>query len=282
VVGIALAACGPFATGGPGCQPVGASARLPEALVESSGVAVSLRHPGVYWTHGDGSSDLFAVDRRGAVLARFPVRPATRDWEDLALSACGDGGACLYLADLGDNYEERPFARILRVAEPDPSASGDPLRAAVFPVRFPDGARDVEALLVLPGERVLVVTKGRNHPVTVYRYPGPLRPDTVVLREVQRLTDEPPSLPRRVTGGSVSPGGGLAVLRTYESLRFYDVRSDTLVPARGGLVNLRPLAEAQGEGVGIGRDGEVVLTSEGGPLGGPGSMAWVRCRLGGL
>jgi len=247
--------------------------------VESSGVAVSLRHPGLYWTHDDGASDLFAVDRQGAVQARFPVRPTTRDWEDLALSGCGGRGSCLYLADLGDNAEERPFGRILRVAEPDPSESGAPLRADVFPVRYPDGPRDAEALLVLPGERVLVVTKGRNHPVTTYRYPGPLRPDTVVLEEVQRLSGEPPSLPRQVTGGATDPGGGLAVLRTYESLRFYEVRSDTLVPMRGGMVNLRPLAEAQGEGVGIGRDGEVVLSSEGGPLGGAASMAWVRCRL---
>ncbi len=256
--------------------------RLPEALSESSGVAVSLRHPGLYWTHGDGGSDLFAVDRQGTVLARFPVSPLTRDWEDLALSSCHDGGSCLYLADLGDNYEERPFARILRVAEPDPAASGASLHADVFPVRFPDGARDVEALLVLPGERVLVVTKGRNDPVTVYRYPGPLRADTVGLEEIQRLSDDPPVLPREVTGGSVAPGGGLAALRTYESLQFYDVRSDTLVPVRGGLVNLRPLGEAQGEGVGIGPGGEVVLTSEGGPLGGPGSMSMVRCRLEGL
>lgn len=243
---------------------------------------VSLRHPGVYWTHGDGRSDLFAVDGAGALVARFPVAPPTRDWEDVALSTCGGGGSCLYLGDLGDNYEERPFGRILRVAEPDPTSGGVPLRADVFPVRFPDGARDVEALVVLPGEQVLLVTKGRNDPVTVYRYPGPLRPDTVVLEEVQRLGDGPPLLSRQLTGGSASPQGDLVALRTYESLRFYDIQADTLVPVRGGLVNLRPLSEAQGEGVGIGPDGEVVLTSEGGPLGGPGSMRKVRCRLAGL
>lgn len=270
-----------MATGGPGCRPDRIGIRFPEPLRESSGVAVSLRHPGVLWTHGDAGSDLFAVDDSGLVLAHYPIAPRTRDWEDVALSTCGDGGSCLYLADLGDNYEERPFARILRVAEPDP-ASPSTLHPDVFPVRFPDGPRDAEALLVLPGERVLVVTKGRNDPATVYRYPGTLRPDTVVLEEVQRLSEGARFLPRQVTGGSVAPGGGLAALRTYESLQFYDVRSDTLVPAEGGLVNLRTLDEAQGEGVGIGPDGRVVLTSEGGPLGGPGSMSILRCKLGGL
>ena len=48
-----------------------------------------------------------------------------------------------------------------------------------------------------------------------------------------------------------------------------------------GTVNLRSLQEIQGEGVGIGPDGLVALTSEGGPLGGPPSLRLMRCRLGG-
>src|SRR3972149_2706223 len=110
----------------------------------------------------------FAGDGAGAVGARFPVLPKLRDWEDVAVAGCPQGGSCLYLADLGDNYEERTYGLILRLPEPDP-AQPDTLRPEVFPVRLPEGARDIEAMLVLPGERILVVTKGRNHPVTVYR-----------------------------------------------------------------------------------------------------------------
>jgi hypothetical protein len=254
---------------------------LPGELHEASGVAVSLRHPGIYWTHNDAGSVLFAVDGSGTVVGRFPVRPRLRDWEDLAVAGCPQGGSCLYMADLGDNYEERAFGLILRVPEPDPAAS-DTLRPEVFPVRLPDGPRDIEALLVLPGERVLAVTKGRNHPVTVYRYPGALRPDTVTLEEVQRLSGGPRILPRQVTGGAVSPRGTVVALRTYESVQFYRIAADTLVPVEGGLVNLRPLREAQGEGIGIGLDGAVVLSSEGGPAGGPASFSFMRCQLDGI
>jgi hypothetical protein len=214
-------------------------------------------------------------------VARFPVYPILRDWEDVAVAGCPQAGSCLYLADLGDNYEERPFAHILRVPEPDP-ARPDTLHPEVFPVRLPQGARDIEALLVLPGERVLAVTKGRNHAVTIYRYPGALRPDTVTLEEVQRLSDGPRILPRQVTGGAVSPRGGLVALRTYESVQFYRVAADTLVPVDGGLVNLRPIREPQGEGVGIGPEGLVVLASEGGPAGAAGSLSFMRCRIEGL
>ena len=279
--------CGPVATAGPGCRPTTAGIVFPDDLPESSGVAVSLRHPGTFWTHNDAGSVLYAVDREGSIKARFPLADRLRDWEDLAVSTCPEGGSCLYLADLGDNYEERAAGNIQlhRVPEPDPTTLGvevDPdgrLATETFPIRLPDGPRDIEALFVLPGARVFFVTKGRNHPVTVYRYPPPLRPDTVTLEQVQQLTAGPRIVPRQVTGGASDPQGTVVALRTYESLQFYRMESDTLVAIDGGLVNLRTLQEGQGEAVAIGLDGLVVLTSEGGPVGGPGSMTLMRCDL---
>ena len=153
------------------------------------------------------------------------------------------------------------------------------MAAESFPLRLPDGPRDIEALLVFPGERVYVVTKGRNHPVTVYRYPPPLRPDTVTLEQVQQLTSRARITPRQVTGGAVDPRGGVLALRTYESLQFYHLDGDTLAAIDGALVNLYSLQEGQGEGVGIGLDGLVALTSEGGIAGGPGSMTLIHCDL---
>lgn len=253
-------------------------------------MAVSLDHPGVLWTHNDAGSMLFAVDADGRALARYLVLPRLVDWEDIALAPCGGGGSCLYMADLGDNYEERTALKLVRIREPDPTAGlpgagtapgapPDTLRGDTFPVRLPDGARDIEALLVLPGERVLAVTKGRNAPVTVYRYPGPLRPDTVTLEEIQRLSPGPRILPRQVTGGAVAPDRNLAVLRTYEALRFYRVDGDTLVEEEDWLVNLRPLQEPQGEGVGLGLGGSMVVASEAGPMGSVASFTALRCRL---
>ena len=279
--------CGPIATAGPGCRTTASGIVFPDELDESSGVAISLRHPGTYWTHNDAGSVLYAVDREGSITARFPLAESLRDWEDLAVSTCAEGGSCLYLADLGDNYEERPAGRIRlhRVPEPDPTGSGAELNAdgklpiESFPMRLPDGPRDVEALLVFPGERVYVVTKGRNHPVTVYRYPPPLRPDTVTLEHVQELTSRARITPRQVTGGAVDPRGEVLALRTYESLQFYRMDGDTLAAIDGALVNLHTLQEGQGEGVGIGLDGLVALTSEGGIAGGPASMTLMRCEL---
>lgn len=275
---VAASACAPE---GPGCTPLGDPIPLPDDLSETSGLAVSLAHADTYWTHNDAGSLLFAVDGQGSILGRFPLSRHARDWEDVALSTCPGGGSCLYMMDLGDNYEERTDIRILRAREPDPNHS-DTVQVEAFPVVLPDGPRDIEALIVLPGERILVVTKGRNDPITVYRYPPPLRPDTVMLEEVQRLSERPRIFPRQLTGGAAAPRGGLVALRTYGSLQFYALDADTLVPVEGGLVDLRALREPQGEAVGIGLDGQVVLTSEGGPGGGPGYMSKLRCRFEGL
>jgi hypothetical protein len=277
-------ACAPIALAGPGCAPTGQPVVLPDALDETSGAAVSRRAPGAYWTHNDGGSELHAVDGGGTVLATYGLPLRLRDWEDMEIAACADGD-CLYFADTGDNGERREPGgiRIVRVAEPDPSArpaaDAEPLRADVFPIRLPDGPRDVEALYVLPGERLHLVTKGRAHPLTVYRYPGPLRPDTVTLEEVQRLSDEPMGLLAQVTGASASADGSVVAVRTYQSLEFFSVRADTLARRDNGLVNLRTLEEIQGEAVALGPDGLVLLTSEAGPLGGPASMRLLRCRI---
>jgi hypothetical protein len=99
---------------------------------------------------------------------------------------------------------------------------------------LPDGPRDMEALFVLPGEELYFITKGRSHPVTVYRYPPPLRAgETVTLEEVQTLTEGPVAIPYQVTGADASPDGRLVAVRTYESLTFYRMSRGRLVPLRG-------------------------------------------------
>lgn len=277
---------------GPGCEVVTAPAALSPELEETSGVAVSAAHPGIFWTHNDGSRPvLHAVDEAGRTVGRVRVPGMDlRDWEDIERAECA-AGSCLYVADTGDNDEERDRAVIYRIPEPEPGAGRSAVPDA-FPVVFPDGPRDVEALFVLPGERAYLVSKGRHSPVVVYAYPGPLRAGAPAeLVEIDRLSEAPVSLPRMVTGASASADGSVVVIRTYEALHFYRVEvvedeaprpgADLrLVSLENGTVNLHTLQEPQGEGVGLGAGGLVVLTSEDGPGGRAPQMAVMGCRVG--
>ena len=270
-------ACTPIATAGPACVPVGSTALLPIELRETSGIAVSARDPNLFWTHNDGRGEIFAIDRQGRVVSRHRLSVEPNDLEDMAVGECSAGGSCLYFADTGDNAERRSVVHLLRAREPE-GRENAVLGVDVFPFRFPDGPRDAEAIFVLPGERVYLVTKGRSDATTVYRYPGALRADTAVLEEIQRLTGAAQPLFDQVTGASASPTGGTVAIRTYQALRFYGVASDSLFPVRNGVVNLRPLEEIQGEGVSLSADGRVLLTAEGGPLGGPAALSELRCQ----
>jgi len=280
---LGLLSCGWNAAGTTGCRPLGPAVALPPVLQETSGVAWSRIHPDVLFSHNDSGHDpiLFALDMQGNILGEIPVAGGrNQDWEDLAVGRCPTG-TCLYVADVGDNGEVRDHVTLYRV--PDPGVyDGTPVDAESFPMALPHGPRDMESLLVLPGEEILLITKGRSDGVTVLRYPPPLRSgETVILETVQRLTDDRLSLPRQITGADASPDGSLVAIRSYESLRFYRWDGGRLVPLAGGTVALRTLHEAQGEGVGLGPRGRVALTSEG-ALGESASLTILDCRaLGG-
>lgn len=276
----AITACGHLLADGSECRPIGRSSDLPNALRETSGVAVGVRSPGLIWTHNDGDRRprLYVVDEDGRVQARIEVDRSLDDWEDIARGRC-DLGACLYLADTGDNNERRNRISLFRLAEPDGEEEGK-VDAERYRMVLPDGPRDIEAMYVLPPEQIFFVTKGRNHPVTIYRYPPPLRSDEVVtLVEVQRLTTGPVARSRMVTGASATLDGGTVAIRTYETLEFFAVGGgERLLAEALERVDLRALGEPQGEGVGFGANGIIVLTSE--SAGGVrASLTFLSCNL---
>ena len=287
---LALAGCGvgngsvPDAASAPGaCVPAGEAVALPDEVRESSGVAFSLRFPGVLWTHNDSGwrPFVYAVTRSGMLDGTLRVEGvAARDWEAMDVTPC-DAGSCIWIADTGDNGERRSDVELVRIPETEPG-EGTPVQGERFPIVLPDGPRDIEAMYILPGERIHLVTKGRNHPVTVYRYPLPLRPgQAVVLEEVQELFPGIPSFRNRVTGASASADGSVVLVRSYDLLHFFrpDPADGTLLPMGVEAVNLRPLQEPQGEAVAIGSGGEVVLTSEGGPLRRAPVMNFLTCGV---
>src|ERR671936_3018212 len=131
-------------------------------VVESSGLVASRRHPGVLWTHNDSgdASRLFAVGRDGRVLATLRLAGVrARDWQALALGRDDRGAPALLVGDIGDNQGVWPWVTVYRVAEPARLRDAA-VPAARFRLRYPDGPRDAEALLVDPrGNRLYVASK---------------------------------------------------------------------------------------------------------------------------
>ncbi len=272
--------CGWNAAGTTGCQPTGQVRALPGILRETSGVAWSRSQPGVLFSHNDGGhgASIYALDVQGSLLGEIPlIGVPNRDWEDIATGEC-EAGACIYLADVGDNEEVRDHIVLYRVTDPG-VYDGSPQGAEAFTMVLPDGPRDMESVFVLRGEEVFFVSKGRSHAVTLYRYPPPLRAgETVTLEAVQTFSDGRLPIAGQVTGADASESGSVVAIRSYESLSFFKVEKGRLVPIAGGRVALRTLNEAQGEAVGLGPNGEVVLTSEA-ALGRGATIRFLRCGV---
>ena len=263
------------------CTASGAPRPLGDEIHESSGVAVSRAHAGIFWTHNDsGDPLLYAVDSEGRTVGRVRVTGAEgEDWEDVALAPCPAGGDCLYVADVGDNDAERPSVTVYRVPEPAPHAARSAPAEAIR-LRYPDGPHDAEAMFVLGGA-IHVVTKGESGPVAVYRAPRTAGPGAeTVLQRVRELSAQKVERPERVTGADASPDGRWVVMRTRESASIYPAAELT---ANGALsprrVDLKGLDEAQGEGIAFAPDGSLLVTSEGGKKDRAATFARLRCTL---
>lgn len=267
-----------------GCTIIERANSLPAVLEESSGIAESRREAGIFWTHNDSGHEpeLYAIDAAGTLLGIVAVEGArNRDWEDIAAGPC-ESGNCLYIADIGDNEVRRNDVELYIVPEPVPG-SGTVAPAAELSFSYPGGPRDAEALFVLPSGEIYLLTKGRDNPVALYRYPLPLKPGkTVQLEQIRAFSDGAVPVPNQISGADASPDGNWVAIRTYASLLLF--RTPDLLSPAGTPVEEVPLAslgQAQGEAVAIRSDGTVVLTSEGKGKRVPPSIAVLKCALAG-
>jgi hypothetical protein len=205
------------------------------ALKEASALAASQRWPGIYWTLNDSGNtpSVFAVDEQGRARGTFRIEGVENvDWESMQVGPGRDGGAALYIGDIGDNDRERREVVIYRVSEPEPgpvggrSTNGRTAQAEAFKIQYPNGARDAEGLLVHPktGE-ILIVTKEVLGRAGVYRVPQPL--DARRTTRLERVAEV--DMGRVgvkidvVTDATVSADARRVTIRTYGSALEYDV-----------------------------------------------------------
>jgi hypothetical protein len=228
-------------------------------IIESSNLVASALHPGLVWTTNDSgdSARVFGVDKSGRTVALLHLRGArARDWEALAPGKDAAGKPLLWVGDLGDNRSSWPSVRVYRIVEPAQLGEQD-VAWTGYDLRFPDGPRDAETLLVDPADQRLYVVSKRVDGAAVYEAPSSLRADRVNL--LKRVA----SAPAVVTDGSFSPNGKLVALRDY-------VWAWTSSSIRGPWHRLSIPLEPQGESLTWTPDGKAVLIGSEGV----GSTVW--------
>jgi hypothetical protein len=223
---------------------------------EASGIAPSRQNVNVLWVHNDSgdSARVFAMNTQGQHLGIFNLSGATAiDCEDIAIGPGSvPGKDYLYVGDIGDNNAVRTTGvRVYRVQEPVVDPDQSPVTITLTGVetltlKYPDGARDAETLMVDPATGDIYVVSKRETYSRVYVAAYPQAATTTMTYVAQ--------LPWGwATSGDISP------LRTEIIIRGYGNASLWQIPDYGFLWNAFdalpctiPLAsEPQGEAIGF-------------------------------
>ncbi|MFC5220863.1 WD40 repeat domain-containing protein [Streptomyces coerulescens] len=186
-------------------------------ITESSGLAASRQHPGIYWTHNDQDTGayLYAVDSStGETVATITMTGVGTPRDVEAISMGPDNQ--LYVGDIGDNDGVQwPYVWIYRLPEPK-TLKDQTIRATQYVVKYTDGTRDAESMVVHPKTgRVYIIDKHEDggH---LYEGPAELSPSgTNVFK---------PTVPVDMwaTDAAFSPDGRTLAVRGYLGGIAYD------------------------------------------------------------
>ncbi|MFH8221505.1 WD40 repeat domain-containing protein [Streptomyces sp. NPDC018057] len=219
-------------------------------IKESSGLAASHLHPGIYWTHNDSDDGpyLYAVDSRtGKTVATVTLKGIGRP-RDVEAISIGPGNE-IYVGDIGDNLDGTwPHVWIYRLPEPK-ELKDQTVRATQYVVKYSDGARNAESLIVHPKTgRVYIIDKKEDGG---HLFEGPAHlsaSGTNVFRPIAPVD-------LWATDAAFSPDGTRLAVRGYFGGIYYDWNGGRI--KRLGSLDM-PL-QRQGESVTYSADGTKLL-----------------------
>ncbi|MFE1438223.1 WD40 repeat domain-containing protein [Streptomyces sp. NPDC058739] len=223
-------------------------------ITESSGLTASRQHPGIYWTHNDQDTGafLYAVDSAtGETVATVTMTGvgAPRDVEGIAMGPDNQ----LYVGDIGDNLGGT-WEHVWVYKLPEPKELKDQsVRATQYVVKYADGPRDAESILVHPKTGDVYLIDKNEDGGHLYAARAPLSPSGTNMFERVAPID------LWATDAAFSPDGERFVVRGYLGGIAYDWNDGK--PQRLERVSV-PLG--QGESVSYSADGtKLMLGMEG-------------------
>ncbi len=220
-------------------------------LAEVSGMVKSRSYPGTYWVVNDSGdrARIFAIDASGKTIlptySRFSyygeekegskkqwegfrvLFGENRDWEAMTID-----DNYLYVADTGNNFNNRRDLAIYLLSEIDPTASTQSAVIRKLPVAYPEQDSfpgrgelhyDSEALFAADGSLYLITKHRKRSGRGFERGANLYRLDTNYTERDNLLTlvDSNANM-LAVTGAELSPDGQRLAVITYDALWLFD------------------------------------------------------------
>ncbi|MFX0556439.1 hypothetical protein ACOCEA_06550 [Maribacter sp. CXY002] len=198
---------------------------LPNKLDENSGI-ISFKDSTVWVIEDNGNKDeIYKVDFTGEILKTLKVKNGDNDdWEDLAKDSLGN----VYIADIGNNQNERKNLTIYKIPNPE-IEPGDKIDAKKIEFNYPEQKEfppkddallyDAEALFHHKN-KLFIITKNRSNPFTgdAYIYSVPDKPGTYNATLVGKINLCSDWKTCQITGVDISPNGDKIVALSYGKL----------------------------------------------------------------
>lgn len=254
--------------------------RLPTRdMDEISGIAASGINQNLYYVHNDSgdTSRFFAIYPSGKLRSTvyFTGDPKEKkygvcDCEDIAVGPGPvKGKSYVYMGDIGDNDADRKYLTVYRMEEQKEWANESTYHTTAVPIhlKYPDGPKDAETLMVDPVEKLIYIVSKRHDTVGVYTTPLIYRPDDTVMLTKRSKLFFPGIKPFKwITAGDISKDGQQVLLKSYNKVYYWkrDHNEPIWKTVQKPWKIMPYEEEKQGEGIGFAPDGKGYYTcSEG-------------------
>ncbi|MEO6850303.1 MAG: hypothetical protein ABI203_01660 [Mucilaginibacter sp.] len=250
-----------------------------KAMDEISGIAASHIHKGIYYVHNDSgdTSRFFAITPQGKIKSVLYFegdhkdKLGVHDCEDIAVGIGPvKGKSYVYLGDIGDNDVKYPYITVYRMEEQKAWIGKDSIikvNAVPVHLKYPDGPRDAESLMIDPVEKLIYIVSKRSDSVTVYTSSLNFKAgDTLTLTKRCKLYFKGIKPFKWITGGDISADGQQILLKDYVKVYYWKRSNNEPVwkTLQKKPTELPYETEKQGEAIGFTPDAKgYYTTSEG-------------------
>ena len=206
---------------------------LPAGLDEISGITLS-SHKNVFaYVHNDSGdkSRFFAIDSNAQLITTISFKGSenngnVRDCEDIAVGKGAKGEQhYVYVGDIGNNFGLRPFVCVYKIAETDIQTDKTAITVTAVPVflRYPDGPRDAETLMIDNIDRLLYIVSKREDSVHVYvsRLDWN-KNDTITLTKKAVLFFAGSRPQKWIVSGDISRDGSKVILKSLSKVYYWE------------------------------------------------------------
>ena len=216
---------------------------------EASGIIASRKNPGIIWTHNDGGGKnrIFGFDYHGDhVIEIWLDNCDLIDCEDIAIMNI-DGKDFILLGDIGDNKAKRDeiYLYLIPEMEIDPDIPDQSISMAniqKITLQYPDGNRDSEAFVVLPDNKIMIITK-REQANRFYTAKIDLDKNNITM-------DFQLEIPlTKIVGADLLKDGENLIFKNYENIYSMVFDYSTELPNIFTVKNLDYEVEPQGEAI---------------------------------